>query len=116
VDKSIEQMGQDLAFGEYSKSTRSSYLRTVKKLAAHSGRTVVTAGLAGYHFQRHRRYPGTRPLARRRFFALPAAARGRAWSKRSQTAALRSARASPVRAASRSGARVAEAFLKDEVL
>ena len=44
MDKSIEQMGQDLAFGEYSKSTRSSYLRTVKKLAAHSGRPVAELG------------------------------------------------------------------------
>jgi len=77
---------------------------------------VVTTGLGGSHYQRDHRYPGTHPLVRRRFFALPAAARGRAWSRRSPTAALRSARFSPVRAASRSGVRVAEAFLEDEVL
>jgi type II secretory pathway predicted ATPase ExeA len=77
---------------------------------------TVTAGHRGSHFQRDRRYPGTHPLARRRFFALPATARGRAWSQRSRAAALRSARSSPVRAACRSGVRVAEAFLEDEVL
>jgi hypothetical protein len=77
---------------------------------------TVTTGLGGSPYQRDHRYPGTHPLVRRRFFALPAAARGRAWSRRSPTAALRSGRFSPVRAASRSGVRVAEAFLEDEVL
>jgi hypothetical protein len=65
----------------------------------------VTAGLGGSHYQRDRRYPGTHPLISRRFFALPAGARGRAWSRRSPTAALRSARSSPVREASGSGFR-----------
>jgi len=44
MDQSIEQMGQDLTFAEYSKSTRSSYVRTVKKLAAHVGRPVADLG------------------------------------------------------------------------
>ena len=41
MDKSIEQMGQDLAFGEYSKSTREQYLRSAKELGAHFGRPVT---------------------------------------------------------------------------
>ena len=35
MDKSIEQMGQDLAFGPYAKSTQKSYLRSAKALAGH---------------------------------------------------------------------------------
>jgi hypothetical protein len=38
---------------------------------------IVATGDIGSHFQRHHRYPGTHPLAARRFFAFPAAARGR---------------------------------------
>ena len=41
MDKSIEQMGQDLAFGEYSKSTREQYIRSAKELGAHYGRPVA---------------------------------------------------------------------------
>jgi integrase/recombinase XerD len=44
MDQSIKQMGQDLARGAYSKSTQSSYLRTVEKLAAHGGRPVAELG------------------------------------------------------------------------
>jgi site-specific recombinase XerD len=44
MDKSIEQMGQDLAFAEYSQSTRNNYLRTVKGVAAHFGRPVAELG------------------------------------------------------------------------
>jgi site-specific recombinase XerD len=44
MDKSIEQMGQDLAFAAYAKSTQESYLRTVKQLAAHYGRPVGELG------------------------------------------------------------------------
>jgi hypothetical protein len=102
---------------------------TLKRLSTVLGRPVwdvlgeeppelegVTAGQGGYQDRRDRRYPGTHPLVRRRFFALPAAGRGRAWSRRSLAAALRSAGSSPVRAASRSGVGCAEAFLEDEVL
>jgi hypothetical protein len=39
----------------------------------------VATGDVGSHFQRHHRYPGTHPLAARRFFAFPAAARGARW-------------------------------------
>lgn len=51
MDKSIEQMAQDLAFAEYSQSTRSSYLRTVEDIGAHFGRAVAEIGrddLRGY--------------------------------------------------------------------
>jgi len=41
MDKSIEQMGQDLAFGEYSNSTREQYIRSAKELGAHYGRPVA---------------------------------------------------------------------------
>jgi site-specific recombinase XerD len=41
VDKSIEQMGRDLAFGEYSKSTRQQYIKTAEALASHFGRPVA---------------------------------------------------------------------------
>jgi integrase/recombinase XerD len=41
MDKSIEQMGQDLAFGPYAKSTQKSYLRSAKALAGHFDRPVV---------------------------------------------------------------------------
>ena len=41
MDKSIEQMAQDLAFAEYSNSTQKSYLRTAKDLARHFGRPVA---------------------------------------------------------------------------
>ena len=33
----------------------------------------VTAGEGGSHFQRHHRYPGTHPVARRRYSAVPLA-------------------------------------------
>jgi integrase/recombinase XerD len=51
MDKSIEQMAQDLAFAEYAQSTRNSYLRTVKEVGAHFGRPVSEIGreeLRGY--------------------------------------------------------------------
>lgn len=32
---------------------------------------TVTSGVGGSHYQRHHRYPGTRPLARRRYFTVP---------------------------------------------
>ena len=41
MDKSIEQMRQDLAFGSYSKSTREQYIRSAKELGAHFGRPVA---------------------------------------------------------------------------
>jgi integrase/recombinase XerD len=41
MDKSIEQMGQDLACGPYAKSTQKSYLRSAKALVGHFGRPVV---------------------------------------------------------------------------
>ena len=41
MDKSIEQMGQDLAFGGYSKSTREQYIRSAKELGAHFDRPVA---------------------------------------------------------------------------
>ncbi len=41
MDKSIEQMGQDLACGEYSKSTRRQYLKTAENLVGHFKRPVV---------------------------------------------------------------------------
>jgi integrase/recombinase XerD len=44
MDKSIEQMGQDLARGEYSKSTRRQYLKTAENLAGHVGRPVAELG------------------------------------------------------------------------
>ena len=44
MDQSIEQMGQDLAFGEYSKRTQQHYLKTVEKLGAHYGRPVAELG------------------------------------------------------------------------
>jgi integrase/recombinase XerD len=44
MDKSIEQMGQDLAFGEYSSSTQSQYIRSAKELAGHFGRPVAELG------------------------------------------------------------------------
>jgi integrase/recombinase XerD len=44
MDKSIEQMRQDLAFGEYAKSTQGHYLKTAERLAAHFGRPVVEIG------------------------------------------------------------------------
>ena len=44
MDKSIEQMGQDLAFAAYAESTQESYLRTVTQLAAHYGRPVGELG------------------------------------------------------------------------
>jgi len=44
MDKSIEQMAQDLAFASYSQSTQKSYLRTVKAFAAHFGRPVADIG------------------------------------------------------------------------
>src|SRR5690242_4737084 len=40
MDKSIEQMGQDLAFAGYVKSTRDKYVRTVEQLAVFYGRPV----------------------------------------------------------------------------
>jgi integrase/recombinase XerD len=44
VDKSIEQMRQDLAFGEYSKSTQQRYIKTAEGLASYFGRTVDAIG------------------------------------------------------------------------
>jgi integrase/recombinase XerD len=44
VDKSIEQMGRDLAFAEYSKSTRKQYLKTAEDLAVHFQRPVAELG------------------------------------------------------------------------
>jgi integrase/recombinase XerD len=44
MDKSIEQMAQDLAFASYSQSTQKSYLRTVKAFAAHVGRPIADIG------------------------------------------------------------------------
>lgn len=41
MDKSIEQMRQDLAFGEYSKSTRQQYIKAAEALASHFGRPVA---------------------------------------------------------------------------
>jgi site-specific recombinase XerD len=46
MDKSIEQMGQDLAFASYSGSTQKSYLKTVEGVAAHFGRPVAEIGRA----------------------------------------------------------------------
>lgn len=42
MDMSIEQMGQDLAFAKYSKSTQEHYLKAVQLLADHFGRPVAT--------------------------------------------------------------------------
>jgi site-specific recombinase XerD len=41
MDKSIEQMQQDLAFAAYAKTTQEDYLDTVKKLSAHFGRPLA---------------------------------------------------------------------------
>jgi integrase/recombinase XerD len=41
VDKSIEQMGQDLALAKYAKSTRRTYLRTAEHLANRFGRPLA---------------------------------------------------------------------------
>jgi hypothetical protein len=57
------------------------YVKNQEKLHQNTTRAGVAAGLGGSHFQRDRRCPGTHPLARRRFFALPAGARRRAWAK-----------------------------------
>jgi hypothetical protein len=46
----------------------------------------VAAGDEGSHFQRYRRYPGTHPAIRRRFFAQARGAGGRARSTRSLVA------------------------------
>jgi hypothetical protein len=54
--------------------------------------SAVTAGLGGSHFQRDRREPGTHPLARRRFFALPGACGEHTRPRRPPAAALRSGR------------------------
>jgi len=51
MDKSIEQMGQDLAFGAYAKSTQGQYLKAARDLAGHFGRPVAEIGrddLRGY--------------------------------------------------------------------
>jgi integrase/recombinase XerD len=51
MDKSIEQMGRDLTLAAYADSTRDSYLRTVKALAAHFGLPFEKIGrddLRGY--------------------------------------------------------------------
>jgi len=44
MDKSIEQMAQDLAFAGYSKSTRQAYLKTAAELAGHFQRSVAQVG------------------------------------------------------------------------
>jgi site-specific recombinase XerD len=41
MDKSIEQMDQDLAFAKYATSTRAQYLKAVTELAAHFGQPVA---------------------------------------------------------------------------
>jgi integrase/recombinase XerD len=41
MDKSIEQMGQDLARGPYAKSTQESYIRTARALGGHFDRPVA---------------------------------------------------------------------------
>jgi integrase/recombinase XerD len=51
MDKSIDQMGQDLTFASYAQSTQQGYLKTVKDVATHFGRPVETIGrdeLRGY--------------------------------------------------------------------
>jgi integrase/recombinase XerD len=44
MDKSIEQMEQDLAFAEYAASTRKAYLKTARELGAHFERPVAEVG------------------------------------------------------------------------
>jgi integrase/recombinase XerD len=44
VDKSIEQMGQDLAFAKYAQRTQSAYIKTAKALLARCGRPVEQIG------------------------------------------------------------------------
>ena len=44
MDKSIEQMGRDLAFAEYAKSTQEAYLKTVTELSGHFQRPVAEVG------------------------------------------------------------------------
>jgi integrase/recombinase XerD len=44
MDKSIEQMGQDLAHGRYSESTQGQYIRSAKELGAYFGRPVAELG------------------------------------------------------------------------
>ncbi len=44
MDKFIEQMRQDLAFGGYSNSTRKQYIRSAEELGAHFGRCVAELG------------------------------------------------------------------------
>lgn len=41
MDKSIEQMRQDLAFGSYVKNTRTRYVKTAEELAAHVGKPLA---------------------------------------------------------------------------
>jgi integrase/recombinase XerD len=51
MDKSIEQMAQDLAFAGYAQRTQEDYLKTAKSLAAYFGRPVEEIGrddLRGY--------------------------------------------------------------------
>jgi integrase/recombinase XerD len=44
MDKSIEQMRQDLAFAAYAKGTQADYIRTAKDLVAHFSRPAVELG------------------------------------------------------------------------
>jgi site-specific recombinase XerD len=44
MDKSIEQMSQDLAFAKFAPSTQAQYLSAVTELAAHFGRPVAEIG------------------------------------------------------------------------
>jgi len=44
MDKSIEQMGKDLAFASYAKGTREHYISSAKALGAHFGRAVAELG------------------------------------------------------------------------
>lgn len=44
MDKTIEQMRQDLAFGAYSKGTLKQYVKTAEELAAHFGKPVGEIG------------------------------------------------------------------------
>lgn len=44
MDKSIEQMRQDLAFAGYAKDTQRGYVKAVEEFSAHVGRPVVEVG------------------------------------------------------------------------
>jgi integrase-like protein len=44
MDKSIAQMGQDLAHAAYAESTRRKYLKTAEMLSAHFAKPVAEIG------------------------------------------------------------------------